>query len=71
MEFITRVLHLTGGLLRLATSSSYGYCELNVIGNKGYFYGGDVAIGTFAVRPLVCIPTSVFNSDYASTLVNG
>lgn len=38
-------------------------------------YGGDfsyseVASSLVAVRPLVCIPTSVFDSKYATSLVN-
>lgn len=51
---------------------SSGHFELVVYGNGGYFYGDYVYSNSFAVRPLVCIPTSVFNSKYATdtTLVN-
>lgn len=47
-------------------------CELYVYGDDGYFSGGFVDRVPLAVRPLVCIPTSVFNSKYATdtTLVN-
>lgn len=38
--------------------------ELDVDGDDGYFNGGN----SHAVRPIVCIPTSVFNSKY--TLIN-
>lgn len=45
---------------------------LNVNDNGGYFSLSYVGSDLFAVRPLVCIPTSVFNSKYATdtTLVN-
>ncbi len=50
------------------TSSSRG---LGVSGGSGFF-DGYVDNGSCAVRPLVCIPTSVFNGKYATdtTLVN-
>ena len=46
--------------------------ELYVWGNGGSFADSDVALYSNAVRPLVCIPTSVFNSKYATdtTLVD-
>ena len=46
--------------------------ELYVNGRFGYFNSNFVDRNSFAVRPLVCIPTSVFNSKYATdtTLVN-
>ena len=52
-------------------SSSSGN-GLIVSGRRGYFGNDDVGSNSFAVRPLVCIPTSVFNSKYATdtTLVN-
>ena len=57
----------------LASPSSRGSAnELHVYGNDGFFNGYDVDSNSNAVRPLVCIPTSVFNSKYAAstTLVN-
>ena len=33
----------------------------------GKFGYGSVELGSIAVRPLVCIPTSVFNSKYATS----
>lgn len=45
-------------------------CELNVNGFNGCFNHGYVGSDSGAVRPLVCIPTSVFNSKYATTLVD-
>lgn len=49
-----------------------GNSELYVFGNEGFFNGDYVNNNSYAVRPLVCIPTSVFNSKYATdtTLVN-
>lgn len=54
-----------------------GNSELSVNGLDGYVgtsYVGDIydVNDSYAVRPLVCIPTSVFNSKYATdtTLVN-
>lgn len=46
--------------------------ELSVYGDSGFFGGSTVDDGSFAVRPLVCIPTSVFNSKYvtSTTLVD-
>lgn len=44
-------------------SSTY---ELNVYGYNGVFGSDDVDC-SYAVRPLVCIPTSVFNSKYAAS----
>lgn len=41
--------------------------ELYVNGNYGYFGGPYVDRLSGAVRPLVCIPTSVFNSKYATS----
>lgn len=41
--------------------------ELDVSGTYGYFNYGIVDNGWRAVRPLVCIPTSVFNSKYATS----
>ena len=69
------------GIYNKSTSSSwwlaspYGISsdfELYVIGSDGFFSGGYVDNYSLAVRPLVCIPTSVFNNKYATdtTLVN-
>ena len=69
------------GIYNKSTSSSwwlaspYGISsdfELYVIGSDGFFGGGYVDYYSLAVRPLVCIPTSVFNNKYATdtTLVN-
>lgn len=41
--------------------------ELCVDGYSGYFSSGYVVSISLAVRPLVCIPTSVFNSKYATS----
>lgn len=57
----------------LASPSNGGSTiELHVNGGNGYFDNNYVDNGSEAVRPLVCIPTSVFNSKYATdtTLVN-
>lgn len=53
-------------------SSSYRGFELVVDGYVGGVGYGNVGYNSHAVRPLVCIPTSVFNSKYATdtTLVN-
>ena len=48
-------------------SSSYG---LYVNGGYGFFSNYNVDSVSNAVRPLVCIPTSVFNSDYFDSVVN-
>lgn len=45
-------------------SSTFG---LRVNGNNGYFSDNRVDYNSNAVRPLVCIPTSVFNSKYATS----
>ena len=41
--------------------------ELRVGSYFGVFGGGYVENDSYAVRPLVCIPTSVFNSKYATS----
>ena len=42
--------------------------ELYVNGDNGYFGSDGFVVGdSYAVRPLVCIPTSVFNSKYATS----
>lgn len=53
----------------LASPASLGDStyELYVHGSGGYFSGSYVVGRSFAVRPLVCIPTSVFNSKYATS----
>lgn len=38
-----------------------------VSGSYGYFLNASVGITPYPVRPLVCIPTSVFNSKYATS----
>ena len=69
------------GIYNKSTSSSWWLAspnggssgsELNVNGNYGYFNSNRVGLSSNAVRPLVCIPTSVFNNKYATdtTLVN-
>lgn len=64
------------GIYNKSTSSTWwlaspnGYSstsELKVGGNYGFFSNGDVEGYSYAVRPLVCIPTSVFNSKYATS----
>lgn len=57
----------------LASPANYSSSgELHVNGFNGYFFNSFVDDNSFAVRPLVCIPTSVFNNKYATdtTLVN-
>ena len=39
-------------------------CELYVHGYYGCFFGNGVDYVSYAVRPIVCIPTSVFNNKY-------
>ena len=48
----------------------YSGSEFYVNGSRGFFNLNNVAYDSCAVRPLVCIPTSVFNSKYLSSLVN-
>lgn len=50
-------------------ASPYGHdynrlCQLFVDGSRGDVDYNYVDNHSYAVRPLVCIPTSVFNSDY-------
>ena len=57
----------TSNIWWLASPDYVNTCdELFVNGARGYFHGGNVAINSFAVRPMVCIPTSVFNSKYGT-----
>ncbi len=69
------------GIYNKSTSSNWwlaspnannGNAELFVGGFNGYFLDYYVDYNSLAVRPLVCIPTSVFNSKYAldTTLVD-
>lgn len=69
------------GIYNKSTSSNWwlafpcsgnGTYELRVNGYRGCFDSGYVVSTSYAVRPLVCIPTSVFNSKYATntTLVD-
>lgn len=51
----------------LASPNSGSTDELRVYGSSGYFSSSIVDRGSYAVRPLVCIPTSVFNSKYAAS----
>ena len=49
-------------------NSFYG---MSVNGRNGYIdFSSYVSSASHAVRPTVCIPTSVFNSDYADSVVN-
>ena len=50
----------------------FGSYELHVSGQSGYCSGDYVVDASCAVRPLVCIPTPVFNSKYvtSTTLVD-
>ena len=54
----------------LLSSPYYSSGEIFVKGKLGYFGSYEVTDTSYAVRPLVCIPTSVFNSKYLSSLVN-
>ena len=47
--------------------SNNSHHELYVLGNLGCFSSNIVDGAVIAVRPLVCIPTSVFNSKYATS----
>lgn len=69
------------GIYNKSTSSSWWLAsprdndsgnELYVNGSNGWFSNNGVDYSSYAVRPLVCIPTSVFNNKYATdtTLVN-
>ena len=51
-------------------NNRYSYGEFYVDGSIGYFDTTIVDSVSCSVRPLVCIPTSVFNSKYLSSLVN-
>ena len=51
----------------LASPSSSSSNELNVNGHYGFFHVNGTNWAPFEVRPLVCIPTSVFNSKYATS----
>lgn len=64
------------GIYNKSTSSDWwlaspsvgsGNYELYVDGYDGHFYSSFVDYDSMAVRPLVCIPTSVFNSKYATS----
>lgn len=57
----------TSSVWWLASPSDYSNLELNVNGYFGYFNNYSVDRASDAVRPLVCIPTSVFNSKYATS----
>lgn len=48
-------------------NNSSSTIELFVAGFGGCFNSLNVDSGSLAVRPLVCIPTSVFNSKYATS----
>lgn len=50
----------------LASPVRYGG-GLYVEGRRGFLNGCTVYDNSLAVRPLVCIPTSVFNSKYATS----
>ena len=55
----------------LASPYDYdSYVEFYVNGTAYYVSNGNVYVYSYSVRPLVCIPTSVFNSEYLSSLVN-
>ena len=45
-------------------SNPYASYELRVSGRNGYFYDGNAASLFNAVRPAVCIPTSIFQTAY-------
>lgn len=48
----------------LASPSSSSSIGLDVSGSNGYFSFSNVGNFSYAVRPIVCIPTSVFNNKY-------
>lgn len=56
----------------LASPGSGSKFELTLGCSSGYFSNGLIDSNSLAVRPLVCIPTSVFNNKYTTdtTLVN-
>ena len=47
-------------------SNNDGLTELIVNGFYCCFNNGDIKYNSFTVRPVVCIPTSVFNSKYGT-----
>lgn len=57
--------HLTGGSLPLTSTTAAPSWMCSVGG--GRFKGSYVDYSSYAVRPLVCILTSVFNSKYATS----
>jgi len=50
--------------------SSFDNSGMNVNDSTGSFNGTLVDSSSIAVRPIVCIPTSVFNSKYLTSLEN-
>lgn len=62
MEFTIKVHHHFGGLLHLLMD--YGTYQIDIQAGMGNFYDGIVDSYSHAVRPIVCIPTSVFDSNY-------
>lgn len=48
----------------LASPSHGRNDELSVSGSNGFFRSSNVVLDSYAVRPIVCIPTSVFNNKY-------
>ena len=56
----------------LASPGGSSYNELYVNGSGGYIRSWSADYESRSIRPLVCIPTSVFNSKYATdtTLVD-
>lgn len=50
------------------SSKSGTVAQLAVYSSNGYFSLGYATAHSFPVRPIACIPTSVFNEKYLSTL---
>ncbi len=54
----------------IASPTSGGNGQFVVNASAGIFSDFSVSNSSFAIRPIVCIPTSVFNSKYLSSLVD-
>ena len=54
----------------LASPHNLSENELRVCGPGGYFDDRGVTNNSYSVCPVVCIPTSVFNSKYGTNLVD-
>ena len=65
-EFTVKAQVLTGGWLLLAMTAAASTALLH--GITGYFALGSASTSAYEVRPIVCIPTSIFDNKYANSL---